>query len=268
VNWPRQRLIRTVGKAEQALTCGAEFLPLFVDYKARGFRAELLGPQTMLGKNTVAVRIDQEGCSSQTYYFDPASYELQMSQAVIPVHARGAMRATISVYAKFMDVNGVRWPSVTQSADLNTGEVLDGALWSSIEANTLPDAAAFQAPLTHPKGGALLALNMLDAQQMHLSPSAILVLYDRFRATPEGKAADVTDDMHWLGFEFLKVDDYSSAIALWDKMAAENPAAPQFHDYLGDAYAQKGDVSAARAAYDKALALGASEAIKAKRDRL
>ena len=43
-------------------------------------------------------------------------------------------------------------------------------------------------------------------------------------------------------------------------MAAENPKAAQFHDYLSDAYAQKGDVAAARGAYDKALALGGRRA--------
>jgi hypothetical protein len=268
LNWPKQRLIRTVGKAQQALKCGAEFLPLFVDYKARGFTAEWLGPQTVLNRKTVALRVDQAGCSSQTYYFDPVSYDLLMSRAVIPVHARGAMRPTLSVYSKFIAVQGVRWPAVTQSVDMNTGEVLDGVLWSTITGNTIHDARLFDPPATKPAGITAVALTMLDAQQQHRGTAQILALYDRFRATPEGKTADTADDMRWLGFEFLKVDDFSNALALWRRLAAESPKSPLFPEYLGDAYVQKGDAKAAAQSYDRALALGAGDSVKAKRDKL
>ena len=77
LNWPKQRLVRTVNKAEQALQCGSEFDPLFIDYKQRGFTATYLGPQKILGTDTVAVRIDEQGCSSTTYFFDPKNYEQQ-----------------------------------------------------------------------------------------------------------------------------------------------------------------------------------------------
>jgi hypothetical protein len=223
----------------------------------------------VLGQKTLALRIDQAGCSSQTYYFDPVSYEMKMSEAEIPVHARGILRPTLSIYSAFLTVGGVHWPSVTKSVDRNTGEVLDGVMWSSIEANTISDAKLFDAPVTYPKGITAVALQMLAAEQKKQKAGAILALYDRFRATPEGKDADVADDMRWLGFEFLKVDDFANATALWQHMSAEFPRAAQFHDYLGDAYVQKGDKKAALAAYDQALALNPGAAqIKAKREKL
>ena len=54
LNWPKQRLIYTVNKADQAIRCGAEFDPLFIDYKLRGFTAQYLGTKTVLGTEPVA----------------------------------------------------------------------------------------------------------------------------------------------------------------------------------------------------------------------
>ena len=269
LNWPKQRLIRTVNLAQQALKCGAEFMPLFVDYKARGFKAAWLGPKTVLGKKTVAIRVDQAGCSSQTYYFNPSTYALEMSQAEIPVHARGALRPTLSVYSAFITVNGVRWPAVTEDVDMNTREVLDGGKWTSIQADLVTDPKIFDPPQTHPQGVTAVAMKMLEAQQAHAATDKIMALYDRFRATPEGKAADVAEDMHWVGYEFLKVDDFADAFAVFNRMLAENPKSDLFYDSLGDAYAQKGDRKQAVAAYEHALALNPkSEEVRAKRAKL
>ena len=269
LNWPKQRLVRTVNKAEQALRCGAEFLPLFVDYRQRGFTATWLGPQTVLGKRTVAVKIDQAGCSSATYYFDPQSYALEMSQLTIPVHARGALRPTMAVYSKFITVNGVHWPAVSQDVDLNTGDVLDGVEWTSIQGNVITDRKIFDAPQTHPTGITTVALQMLDMAARHQGVAAMMARYDRFRATPEGKSADVSYDMNWLGYELLKVDDYPAAMAIFNRMIAENPKSSTFYVSLGDAYAQQDNRKAAVGAYDRALAQNPrDEAAKAKRAKL
>ena len=78
LNWPKQRLVHTVNKAEQALRCGAEFDPLFVDYKARGFQARYLGLKTVLGKTAEAVQVDQQGCSSADAIMATASYSAEV----------------------------------------------------------------------------------------------------------------------------------------------------------------------------------------------
>ena len=54
LNWPKQRLVKTVNKAERALRCGAEFDFLFIDYKQRGLHAAYLGRKTVLGKTAEA----------------------------------------------------------------------------------------------------------------------------------------------------------------------------------------------------------------------
>jgi len=258
LNWPKQRLVHTVGKAEQALRCGAEFLPLFVDYRQRGFTATLLGAQELLGEHLVAVRIDQPGCSSATYYFDPASYRLRMTKLTIPIHARGASKEAVSVHKAFKTVAGVQWPALSEEIDLATGAVLGGGEWTSIEANTLDDPAIFAAPPVHPEGITAVVLDMLATTARGKPTVDVMSVYDRFRASTEGRQADVFYDLNWLGFELLKADDYPNAIAVLQRLVEENPSAASAYDSLGDAYAQQGDHAHAIAAYGQALALDAS----------
>ena len=268
LNWPKQRLVRTVNKAEQALHCGSEFDPLFVDYKQRGFTATYLGSQKMLGTDTVAVRIDEQGCSSTTYFFDPKTYQQLMTQIVVPVHARGDRVETVAIYKAFQTVNGVRFPSRTEEINLATGDVLDGMELESISANTLRDPAIFSAPEVHPVGITAVVLEMLHAAD-HTNADQMMKLYTSFRATPEGTQADVVYDMNWLGFELLKVDKYDHARAVFNQVIAENPKSPDAYTSLGEAYLQQGDTAHAIAAYQKAVDLGSkSDDVKRKLERL
>ena len=268
LNWPKQRLVHTVNKAEEALHCGSEFDPLFVDYKQRGFAATYLGPQKMLGKDAVAVRIDEQGCSSTTYFFDPNTYQQVMTQIVVPVHARGDRVETVAIYKAFKTVNGVRFPSRTEEISLATGDVLDGMELESISANTLHDPAIFSAPEVHPVGITAVVLEMLHAAD-HASPQEMMKHYSTFRATPEGRQADVVYDMNWLGFELLKVDKYDHALAVFNQVIAENPKSPDAYTSLGEAYLQQGDTAHAIAAYQKAVDLGSkSDDVKRKLERL
>ena len=254
LNWPRQRLVRTVHFAERALRCGAEFDPLFVDWRARGFTASWLGPQRLLGRDTVAVTITPPDCPAETYYFDPHSYRLVMKRFAIPVHARGAAVDSVQVVQDYRTVAGVELPARTEEVALADGHVLGGGAWTAIEANTLPDASAFQAPEVHPTGITAVVLRMLDAANTG-TPQAMMALYDAFRATPEGAAADTSYDMNWLGYELLKVDAYPAARAVFERVIAEHPQSAEAWDSLGDAWLQQGDRAQALAAFEHALAL-------------
>jgi hypothetical protein len=231
LNWPRQRLVRTVHFAERALRCGAAFDPLFVDWRARGFSAAWLGPQRLLGRDTLAVTITPPDCPAETFYFDPASYRLLMKRIAIPVHARGAAVDSVQVVQDYRMVAGVEFPARTEEVDLADGHVLGGGAWTSIEANVLPDARVFQAPEVHPTGVTAVVLHMLDAAGT-ATPHSILSLYDAFRATPEGAAADTAYDMNWLGYELLKVDAYPAALAVFERVIAEHPQSAEALDSL------------------------------------
>jgi len=127
--------------------------PIFLLFqKAPGFEADYLGRKSVLGRETEAVQIDQNGCSSAVYYFDPESFELVMSELVVPVHARGDSIRLIAVHKEFKNVNGVRLPSRSEEINLVTGEVIDGGEWTSIAGNTLGDTKIFLPPQVHPTG--------------------------------------------------------------------------------------------------------------------
>ncbi len=255
LNWPKQRLVHTVNKADQALRCGAEFDPLFVDYRQRGFNATYLGRKTVLGIESVAVQIDQQGCSSAIYYFNPKTYQQSMTQLTIPIHARGDFIPTVAVYKAFKTVNGVRIPSRTEEINLSTGDVLGGSESTSIEANTINDPAIFAAPTVHPRGITAVVLEMLTRADQQ-TPQQMMKLYSDFRATPEAQNADIAYDMNWLGFELLKVDKYDHAVAVFNQVIAENPTSADAYQSLGEAYLQQGDKPDAIAAFQKALDLG------------
>ncbi len=268
LNWPKQRLVRTVNKAEEALRCGSEFDPLFIDYKQRGFTATYLGEQKVLGKDAVAVRIDEQGCSSTTYFFDPKTYQQLMTQITVPVHARGDRVDSVAVFQEFKTVNGVRFPSRTEEINLATGDVLSGFALQSITANTLRNPTIFAAPHVHPIGITAVVLDMLQSAD-HTRAADMMSLYLTFRATPEGRQADVVYDMNWLGFELLKVDNYDHALAVFHQIIAENPNSPDAYASLGEAYLQQGDSANAVTAFQKAVDLGSkSDDVKRKLQRL
>ncbi len=255
LNWPKQRLVRTVNKAEQALRCGAEFDYLFIDYKQRGFTASYLGRRSVLRKQVEAVKIDQAGCSSATYYFQPETYRLEMTQLTLPIHARGDAVETVSIHRDFKLVNGVRLASRSEEVNLKTGKVLGGGEWVSMEPNTLSDAAIFRPPDVHPKGITAVVLEMLQVAD-HATAAQMMAAYTAYRTTSEGKCADVTYDLNWLGYELLKVDKYEDALAVFQQIIAENPTSAVAYENLGEAYLQKHDRQNALAAFQKAVDLG------------
>lgn len=255
VNWPKQRLVRTVNKAERALRCGAQFDFLFIDYKQRGLQATYLGRKTILGKEAEAVQVDQEGCSSAIYYFDPRNFELLMNQLTIPIHARGDAVETAAVHKEFKVVNGVRLPSRSEEVNLKTGEVIDGGEWTSIETNTLQDPNIFDPPSVHPQGITAVVLEMLK-NSADAPPDRMMVSYFKFRATEEGGQADVNYDMNWLGYELLKVDKYDHALAVFRQIIVENPGSGEAYENLGEAYLQQHDKKNAISAFQKAVDLG------------
>ena len=162
LNWPKQRLVRTVNKAERAIKCGAAFDYLFIDYKQRGFKAEYLGQKEMLGRRLEAVQVVRDDCQQTTvYYFDPVTFDLSMSEMVIPVHARGDAVDMVSISKEFKTVNGVKLISRAEEVNVKTGDVIAGGEWTSIEANTIPSAEIFKQPEVHPTGITAVALAML-----------------------------------------------------------------------------------------------------------
>jgi tetratricopeptide (TPR) repeat protein len=146
-------------------------------------------------------------------------------------------------------------PSRSEEVNLKTGEVIGGGEWTSIAANTLHDPKIFEPPSVHPTGITAVVLEMLQAAN-DATPEQMMSAYSRFRATGEGRQADVTYDMNWLGYELLKVDKYDHALAAFHQIIAENPNSAEAYGNLGEAYLQQHDKENAIAAFQRAVDLG------------
>src|SRR5579871_2279966 len=256
LNWPKQRLVRTVNKAERALHCGAAFDYLFIDYKERGFHAAYLGQKQVLGVTVEALQVTRDDCGPpMLYYFDPATFELRMREMAIPIHARGDAVDLIAVSKAFKTANGVTLISREEEVNAKTGDVVDGAEWTSIEANTIDDRKIFEAPEVHPTGVTAVVLQML-AQAQDTTPAQMMEIYTKFRASSEGRNADVVYDMNWLGFELLKVDKYDYALPVFRQLIEENPQSGSAYASLGEAYLQMKDDAKALEAFQHAVNLG------------
>ena len=122
-------------------------------------------------------------------------------------------------------------------------------------ANTLHDPKIFEPPAVHPTGITAVVLEMLKSAA-DVTPEQMMSAYSKFRATDEGRQADVTYDMNWLGYELLKVDKYDHALAVFHQIIAENPSSAEAYGNLGEAYLQQHDKANAISAFQRAVELG------------
>jgi tetratricopeptide (TPR) repeat protein len=205
--------------------------------------------------------------TAQRNYFDPQTYFVRMTRAAMPIHARGDAIDTVSIYTAALEVNGVRLLSREEEVNFATGDVIDGAAWTSIEANTLNDSGIFQAPAVHPSGITAVVLQML-AQSGHETPQQMMATYAEFRHSDAGKAADTAYDLNWLGYELLKVDQYAYALPVFHQIVREHPRSADAFENLGEAYIQKKDRKRAIKTLERAVALGANDAVRKKLEEL
>lgn len=255
LNWPKQRLIRTTNKAETALRCGAEFDPLFVDYEQRGFRVRHVGLQELFGKRYEAIEVDpQNGCQVQTFYLDPQSFLPAAWRLRMPIHARGELIDTAVIVLEYRVVDGVKIPIRIEERDATSGERLGGGGWDKVIANTISDRSLFSPPEVHPGPVTALMLRMLESSSQ-ATPTELMAAYSAFRATEDGKATDAEMDLIWLGYEFLKMDRFDLALAVFEQIIDEHPLSSNAFDSLGDAYLQMGKRPEAAAAFERALKL-------------
>jgi tetratricopeptide (TPR) repeat protein len=253
VNLKRQRLIQMRRKAELAGRCGAEFDPMFVDYKQKGYQLRFAGTETVGDRPAWVVRITPSDCQERLFYFDQQTYMPLADRMLYNVHARGQAVDQLHIMTDYREVNGVKMPFHGEERNYKTGELISAGEWEKIEANTVKDESIFVPPAVHPGRGTKLVLEMLEASETKPA-SGVLAMYREFRGHPENKTVDMESDLTFLGYELLKADRYDSAIPVMQWLVEQYPNANAF-DSLGDAYAQKGDKAQAIAAYRRAVEL-------------
>lgn len=128
-----------------------EFPDPFLDYKSKGFKAELLGKETIDGSETFKIKltkkpynVDGKPTDNITfYYFDAESFVPLMSESEIKVgQAKGAISQ--SKMSDYQEVGGLLFPfSLTQGIK---GGQSQGITITAVEVNPKVDVAAFKFP--------------------------------------------------------------------------------------------------------------------------
>ena len=114
---------------------GAEFDESFVDYRAKGHRVELLGPEMLGGSDVVHLRVTLTDGFAKDYYFDSRTHLITAVGKAMPIHNVGAPIETLSFYDEWRREGGVLQPHSFVEKEVTTGKVLNTLHWDRIETN-------------------------------------------------------------------------------------------------------------------------------------
>lgn len=243
-------VIRTTSAASEAIRHYADVEGPFLDYRAKGSTAELLGTEAIDGKPAYKVRLTMMDGYTTDSFFDAKTYMLVASRHTAAVHAFGTPVSSQTRFADFRKVAGVLFPFRSEEVEIATGKKLNAMQWGRIEANSSIPAAWFSPP-EFTRTAMQTFIEQLYRQRS--DPKAVLWTYHAFRrANPN---VDTQDAAQVAGFQSLKMGAIDSAIALLERNAKDNPTGANAAFGLGRAYAQAGRVADARAEYQRALAL-------------
>ena len=128
-----------------------DFPDAWIDYKKKGYSAELMGTQDIDGTDTYKVKLIREPLtidgkeveSASYYFFDKESFMLVAREAEI-MSGQAAGMVQLTRYSDYDKVNGLMFPfTLRQGA---TGNPLQDIIITDIEVNITVDDAAFAFP--------------------------------------------------------------------------------------------------------------------------
>jgi hypothetical protein len=241
-------VLRTVGAAAAAGRHGTEIFDPLVDYKANGTKLELSGNEAFDGKPAYKLHVTLADGFESYIFLDPQTYLVLGDRRAVPIHAFGEPVKSERHVGDFRPVDGVRFPFHSSEIEIATGKELSSDTIQSIEVNRELDPSFFSPPEF--KRTALQ--NFLE--QLYLERSdvnAVLWSYRGFRrANP---TIDTRAGVEFIGYQMAKMEDFNSAVELLKTNAADYPNSASAQFSLGRAYTGKGDLAAARAAFEAAL---------------
>ena len=131
------------GPAAEMARNSADFDGALINYKEKGSTVELVGRETLEGRDVYHLRVTAKGGTPQHYFLDAETgIELKMTAEVDP--GNGQKQTISTVMSDYKPVNGVMIPhTVTQMAD---GKTLLRWTITSVEFNAVKDPAIFSMP--------------------------------------------------------------------------------------------------------------------------
>jgi outer membrane lipoprotein-sorting protein len=121
----------------------AEFDSVFVDYKEKGHRIELVGKETLGGKSVFHLKVTKKGGPPQDYYLD-AETGLETQIATTTVDPRGGSVRSVTEFLDYRDVDGRMVPFGIRQRVNDT--VMASTTLSTVEFNVPVEDSIFKMP--------------------------------------------------------------------------------------------------------------------------
>ena len=195
-------MLRTTGAASKASRHFADVDPPVLDYKAKGYTAQLVGTETIGGRPAWDVRITMPDGYESENFIDQKSYLLIGNGHTAKVHAFGNEVTSRTRFSDFRPVAGVLFPFRSSEIDVATGKELNAMQWGSITANRDIPVSWFSPPVFE-RTPAQTFIEQLYGQRE--DPSAVMWTYRIFRRAHPGE--DTSDAAETAGYQILKMDE-------------------------------------------------------------
>jgi len=117
---------------------------MFVDFTAKGYKAELLGNETIAGANTFKMRITSPDNIVTLHYFDATTFYLV--RTVQQTEMQGQMTESIITYSDYKDSENYIMP-YKMEMDMAGGQFIMVITFSKLEIDKPIDAAIFAKPI-------------------------------------------------------------------------------------------------------------------------
>lgn len=117
---------------------------MFVDFTAKGYKAELLGNETIAGANTFKIRITSPENISTLHYFDATTFFLV--RTIQQTEMQGQMTESIITYSDYKGTENYLMP-YKMEMDMAGGQFVMVITFSKLEIDKPIDAAIFTKPV-------------------------------------------------------------------------------------------------------------------------
>ena len=241
-------VIRTVGKASEAIRHYAGVDGPLLDYRAQGASARYLGETELNGNHVQVVELTRRDGFIEQFYFDRHTYMIVASGGAAPIHAFGDDVVSLTYISDYRTVEGVEIAHRFESMELPSKRSLSSMQWGRVEANVdLPDD--WFSPPQFKRTRLAMLIEHLYGQRDDLT--AIEWTYHEFRRAHGD--AEMANAVNIAGFQILKMGQIANAIALLEQNVLDNPGVAECRFGLGRAYRRAGRDGEARGEFEHAL---------------
>ena len=243
-------VIRTTGAPSKAARHFADVDGPLLDYKAKGYAADLIGTEVIAGRPAYDLRITMPDGYQTDNFIDEQSYAVIASQQTAKVHAFGNEVKSRTQYSDFRPVAGVLFPFKSSEVAIASGKELGSMQWGSITANAEIPVSWFSPPVFDHSPTQTLIEQLYGQRE---DPSAVMWTYRIFRRAHPGM--DTSDAAEIAGYQMLKMEQPASAIALLEQNLKDYPNQADAAFGLGRAYATTGRKAEARTMFERTLTI-------------